>query len=182
MDTVTIIAIRIVNNNSILKTGIRLLLAKDLFILIISRGLNRTIQNNKTLKNTPTNIPISDGVILRRSPIKNDEYLAKPPSLDKITVPMAIEADENTPIMVSVEELLFLLTSEIIMARAIENNIIAHKGFPIPNMTPMAIPVKVEWPMASEKKASLLLTTMVLNSPKVGATNIMANKAFFMKA
>ena len=178
---VTITAISIVNKVSILNTSNLLLLARDLFILIITRGLNRINQNTNTAKNTPINIPISDGVMLRRSPIKKLEYLAKPPPLDRITVPSAIEADENTPIIVSVEDVLFLFTIEIIMARAMEKSIIAHKGFPIPNMTPMAIPVKVEWPMASEKKASLLLTTMVLKSPKVGATNKIAKRAFFIK-
>lgn len=181
IETVTIIAITMVNKVSIGNTGIRLLLANDLFILIITKGLKKIIQNSRTLKATMTSITISEGVILKRSPTKKLEYLANPPPLERITVPIATEADENTPIIVSVEDVLFLLTMEIIMARAMENRIIAHRGLPIPNMTPIAIPVKVEWPIASEKKAILLLTTIVLKSPKVGATNKMARKAFFIK-
>lgn len=181
MDTVTIIAITIVNRVSILNTDILLLLARDLFILIMTNWLNKTIQNNSTLKNTATSIPISEGVILSKSPIRKDEYLANPPPLERITVPMAIDADENTPIIVSVEDVLFLLTIDIRMARTRENKSMAHKGLPIPRITPIAIPVKVEWPIASEKKASLLLTTIVLKSPNVGATNKIAKNAFFIK-
>ena len=73
----------------------------------MTRGLNKIIQNNKTPIKTPNRIPISPGVILKRSPIKKEEYLTNPPSLDKITVPMAMDVDEKTPIMVSVEDVLF---------------------------------------------------------------------------
>ena len=180
MDTVTITAITMVKSISILNTGIRLLFARDLFILIITSGLNNTIQKIRTAINTPSKIVISDGVILKRSPIKKDEYFANPPPLERITVPMATDADEKTPIIVSVEDVLFLFTKEIATAKSSEKRIIAQRGFPIPKTTPIAIPVKVECPIASEKKAILLLTTIVLSSPNVGATNKIAKKAFFI--
>ena len=45
----------------------------------------------------------------------------------------------------------------------------------------MAIPVKAEWPNASEKNAILLFTTIVPKTANIGEINIMAINAFFIK-
>ena len=65
-------------------------------------------------------------------------------------------------------------------------NIIAYKIIDMlvsdmPKIVPTAIPVKAEWPKASEKKAILLLITIVPRIPNKGVIMIIASSAFFIK-
>ena len=83
--------------------------------------------------------------------------------------------------MVSAE--LFPLVFTVIMAKPKIrlNPTIATMGSFIPKSTPKAIPVRAEWPMASEKKDILLDTTKLPKVPKRGAATSTANRAFFIK-
>ena len=56
-----------------------------------------------------------------------------------------------------------------------------HMGSTKPKMAPMAMPVKAEWPRASEKKDIRLVTTMVDSSPNRGEMTSTASRAFFIK-
>ena len=89
--------------------------------------------------------------------------------------------DENTPMIVSVDEAPLFLIIVIAMAKQIENNVAPHIGFKPPKRIPRAIPVKAPWPKESAKKDILLLTTIVLRNPKRGVTINTASKAFFIK-
>jgi hypothetical protein len=50
-----------------------------------------------------------------------------------------------------------------------------------PSRVPMAMPVKAEWPSASEKKDMRLSTTMVDSRPNRGEMTSTASRAFFIK-
>ena len=52
-----------------------------------------------------------------------------------------------------------------------------RRGTAVPARVPTAIPVKAEWPRASEKKDILLSTTMVESRPKRGEITSTASKA-----
>ena len=55
--------------------------------------------------------------------------------------------------------------------------IAAHIGWARPHKAPMAMPVKAEWPKASEKKDIRLWTTMVERRPKRGEMTNTARRA-----
>ena len=57
----------------------------------------------------------------------------------------------------------------------------AQVGSAKPHRAPMAIPVKAEWPRASEKKDMRLWTTMVERMPNRGEMTSTASRAFFIK-
>ena len=69
------------------------------------------------------NVNISFLVIESTSPVKYPVYLENPPLADKITIPMAMPADEKTPIMVSAEETLDSIMVDIPSANMIANAI-----------------------------------------------------------
>ena len=69
----------------------------------------------------------------------------------------------------------------IAIAKTTENNTTPIKGLAVPNKVPIAIPAKAPCPKESEKKAILLLTTIVPSKPNNGITNKIAKKAFFIK-
>lgn len=57
----------------------------------------------------------------RISPIKYPEYFANPPFMDKITIPRAIPAEENMPIIVSDEDMPDSIMLEIPSEKMIAN-------------------------------------------------------------
>jgi hypothetical protein len=83
--------------------------------------------------------------------------------------------------MVSVDVVVEALTMDIPRASRIEKASMAHNGSDMPRMTPMAIPVSAECPRASEKKAILLLTTIVPKIPNMGVMSRIAKRAFCIK-
>ena len=56
-----------------------------------------------------------------------------------------------------------------------------QEGSDKPHKAPMAIPVKAEWPSASEKKDIRLWTTIVDSRPNRGVMTSTASRAFFIK-
>ena len=109
-------------------------------------------------------------------------FVKLPPSKVAMKMPKATAVLENTPIRVSAAWLLRLRTKENSSANATENNTAAQMGAPIPQILPMAIPVKAECPSASEKKLIRPVTTMVERMPKSGAISRTARSAFFIKS
>jgi hypothetical protein len=181
IEMVTMTAIRILKRISIRRTFKPRLRAKDEFILTSNNLLNINTQKSREPKATNISMISSLGLMLNMSPIRKREYLVNPPPRERITIPKATAVEENTPIIVSAEVVVEALTIDIPSARRMEKASIAHNGSRIPKTTPMAIPVKAEWPKASEKKAILLLTTMVPKRPNRGVTNKTANRAFCIK-
>ena len=59
--------------------------------------------------------------------------------------------DENTPMIVSVDEAPLFLIIVIAMAKQIENSVAPHIGFKPPKRMPKAIPVKAPCPKESAK-------------------------------
>ena len=57
----------------------------------------------------------------------------------------------------------------------------AQVGSLKPHSAPMAMPVKAEWPRASEKKDIRLCTTMVESRPNRGEMTSTASRACFIK-
>ena len=96
------------------------------------------------------------------------------------TNPKAIDIEENTPIIVSVEEVPLFLITVIAIAKQTENKVAPHIGSIPPKSIPRAIPVNAPCPNESAKKDILLLTTIVLNKPNSGVIIKIAIKAFFM--
>ena len=88
---------------SITCTFIPLALAKDTSVLIVINLLDNLHQISTVIINIINSINISLRVTLNISPTKYWEYLFIPPYLDKRTSPNAIDTDENTLIIVSVD-------------------------------------------------------------------------------
>lgn len=126
-------------------------------------------------------IKISDGSMLKMSPIKYFWYFLKFPPKLKSTIPKATAVDEKTPIIVSALDLPFIFTLMIKNPKSQENMSMLTVMFLIPKITPKAIPVSAECPIASEKNDILLETTLVPKIPKSGQAIKTARKAFFMK-
>jgi hypothetical protein len=59
-------------------------------------------------------------------------------------MPRATAVEENTPIIVSVEAVFASLTTRMAIVINTEKKSIDQIGFSIPNITPMAIPVRAE--------------------------------------
>ena len=127
-------------------------------------------------------IKISLGVTVKISPIRYEEYFENPPFLDNITIPIAIESDEKTLIIVSVDAVFVDLTFVIIRLKNMPKTSIDIKGFLSPKSTPKAIPVNALCPNASEKNAILLFTAIVPRNAKSGETIIVHKSAFFIKS
>ncbi len=151
------------------------------FKLAIINLLNDIDHTKITTSKAMAKYKISFGVMERISPIKYPEYFAKPPYAERITTPSAIPIEENTPIIVSDEEIFDSIMLEI----PSENNTAKPKReiaiLSTPSITPIAIPVNAQWPIASEKNDILLFTIIVPTSPNKGAIRIIAKKAFFIK-
>ena len=62
------------------------------------------------------------------------------------------------------------------------NTTAAAVGRAMPKMLPMAMPVKAEWPRASEKKLMRPVTIMVDMRPNRGAISKMASRALHRKS
>jgi hypothetical protein len=181
MDNITIRAIKTENKFSITLIFTPLLLAKLEFKLKECNLLKHVAKNTSVTAKMITNNPISFGVILNTSPTNKEEYFEKLPPLDNITRPIAVLVEENTEIIVSVDAVLFLLIKLSNNANTTANAMVEMFVSPIPRITPIAIPVKTEWPNASEKNASLLFTIIVPNIPNNGVITKTANNAFFIK-
>ena len=74
--------------------------------------------------------------------MRYEEYFENPPFFESITIPKAIDNDENTLIIVSVEAVFVDFTFVIIRLKNIPNANIDIIGFFNPKRTPIAIPVK----------------------------------------
>ena len=74
--------------------------------------------------------------------MRYDEYFAKPPLLESMTIPSAIDVDENT--LITVSEDVFVLLFTFLMARPniIPNMIMLIITFFVPSITPIAMPVR----------------------------------------
>ena len=138
-------------------------------------------QNIRIQTSTTASIPISAGDTDRMSPIKYLLYLVKllPPSV-ATKMPNATAVHENTPISVSAVWLLLWRTAEKSREKTIAKITANKVGSPNPQIHPIAIPVKAEWPSASEKKLMFPVTIMVDISPNKGAIISTASKAFCM--
>ena len=133
-------------------------------------------------RNIKNRYTISLRVILKISPTNRLEYLLKFPPRDKIARPMAIQQEENTEMIVSVDAVLLLLIQFNNNAKAIPKITMDRFVSGIPNTTPTAIPVKAECPSASEKNAILLLTIIVPNIPNNGVMISTAINALTIKS
>lgn len=116
------------------------------------------------------------------SPISRLLNLVKlPPPRVEMKMPRAMAVEEKTPMTVSLAILLFCCTRVNSRAKTTDSAT-AHQVLSArPQSAPMAMPVKAEWPRASEKKAIRCSTTMVLNSANRGEMTRMASRAFFIK-
>ena len=79
--------------------------------------------------------------------------------------PRATAVEENTPITVSLARAERRRTRLNSRANTTAKITAAQVGSLNPQMAPMAMPVKAEWPRASEKKDIRLWTTMVDSTP-----------------
>ena len=89
----------------------------------------------------------------RISPISRLEYFANFPPRARISSPAAIEVEENTDMIVSVDADPDCLIRQIRIAQTIPNTSIASRSFRRPRIMPRPMPVRAEWPSASEKNA-----------------------------
>ena len=84
-------------------------------------------------------------------------YLVKlPPPMVATKMPRATALLEKTPMTVSAAWLDRLRTQENSREKRMLKRTAAQSGAARPRMEPMAIPVKAEWPRASEKKQGVL--------------------------
>ena len=120
--------------------------------------------------------------MLKTSPTKRLEYLLKLPPRDKIARPIAIQQEEKTEIIVSVDAVLLLLIQFSNNAKTIPKITMDRFVSGIPHTTPTAIPVRAECPNASEKNAILLLTIIVPRMPNSGVIIRTARNAFLIKS
>ena len=97
-------------------------------------------------------------------------------------MPRATAAEEKTLMAVSLAMWVFWRTRVKSRAMTTAKTTAAPTGRVRPQRAPMAMPVKAEWPRASEKKAMRLSTTMVESRPKRGVTTRTARSAFFIKS
>ena len=65
-------------------------------------------------------------------------------------------------------------------ANTAANSTAIHRGSARPHRVPMAMPVKAEWPSASEKNDIRLVTTMVESKPNSGEITSTASRALRM--
>jgi hypothetical protein len=117
----------------------------------------------------------------RISPIIKFENLSRFPLIESKTIPNAIPAEENTPIIVSEDDFSLSVTYDIPRAKTIENIKTEKLELENPKTAPSEAPVRAQCPIASEKKAILLCTIIVPTSAKAGEINNIAKRAFFMK-
>ena len=94
---------------SVRKAATPRLLANDALIESTRSELNTSAQTRTTARKTKKSEPISSGEMERRSPIRYEEYLLKPPPRLMSMRPSAMPVDENTPMIVSVDALLRFL-------------------------------------------------------------------------
>ena len=97
-------------------------------------------------------------------------------------MPRATAAEEKTLMAVSLAMWVFCRMRVKSRAMTTAKITAAPTGWARPQMAPMAMPVKAEWPRASEKKAMRLSTTMVDSRPKRGVMTSTAKRAFFIKS
>ena len=96
-------------------------------------------------------------------------------------IPRATAVEENTPITVSLAMAVRRRTRLNSRANTRAKSTAAQVGSLKPHRAPMAMPVKAEWPRASEKKDIRLCTTMVDRMPNRGEMTSTASRAFFIK-
>ena len=92
--------------------------------LAIINLLNETTHTAKTIIRIIARACISFLLMDKISPIKYPEYFENPHLADNITIPSAIPAEENTPIIVSDEDIFDSIILDIPSANKIENPII----------------------------------------------------------
>ena len=126
---------------------------------------------------------IFPGVTDKISPTKKVLNLVKllPPMVDR-KIPSATAVEEKTPIMVSLARLVRSLTQVKSKAKQMASATAHQLGSAKPANVPAAMPVKAEWPRASEKKDIFFSTTMVERRPKRGEMTRIASSAFFIKS
>ena len=99
----------------------------------------------------------------------------------EMKMPSATAVEEKTPMTVSLASRVRRRTKLKSRAKTREKRTAAQVGSEKPQRAPMAMPVKAEWPRASEKKDIRLWTTMVDRMPNRGEMTSTASRAFFMK-
>ena len=146
-------------------------------------GLKEVTHRITTPRRMRASRPISPGATLRMSPMRRLLNLVKlcPPRVLR-KMPRATAAEEKTLMAVSLAMWVFWRMRVKSRAMTTAKTTAAPTGSARPHRAPMAMPVKAEWPRASEKKAMRLSTTMVDSRPKRGVTTSTASRAFFMKS
>ena len=96
-------------------------------------------------------------------------------------IPSATAVEENTPMTVSLARADRRRTRLNSRAKTTAKITAARVGRSKPQMAPMAMPVKAEWPRASEKKDIRLWTTIVDRIPNRGVMTSTASRACFIK-
>ncbi len=182
IEITTTAAITRVKTSSVRFGFIPLLRAIERFMLTMNNLLKSKNQIISTDADTISSISRSAPEMDRMSPMRYEVYLPKPPPLESITMPAATAVEVSAPIVVSVEAWVYLLITITEIENNMEKTSIDHTGSEMPRSTPSAIPVKEEWPSESEKKAILLLTTIVPSRPRSGDIIKTAANAFFMKS
>ena len=135
----------------------------------------------RTPSSTSASLPISPGVTERMSPMRYLLNFVKllPPSV-AMKMPRATAVEEKTPMIVSADCRDRLRTNENRSANKTARPTAQPIGCTAPHRTPTAMPVKPEWPSASEKKLIRPVTIIVERWPKSGAIMRTASSAFFI--
>ena len=145
--------------------------------------MENSTHSTRTATNVSASIPISPGETDKMSPMRYLLYLVKlPPPRVATKMPRATALLEKTPMRVSAAWLERLLTKENSSAKTTLNRMAAQMGAAMPQMAPMAMPVKAECPRASEKKLIRPVTIIVDIRPNRGAISSSASRAFFIKS
>ena len=127
--------------------------ARKLSTLVSSRELYSSAQKARVPMSASSSQRRSPGVTARISPISREEYFANLPPRARISRPAATEVEEKTEMTVSAEAEPDCLITQMRIAQIMPKTSMATRSFRRPRMIPRPMPVRAEWPRASEKKA-----------------------------
>ena len=181
MASITATATSTTKAHSVRRVRTPRLRAREALMLDSRRLLYMTTHRTIPMTSAQRSSPRSEGVTASTSPMSREEYLANPPPRERISSPAAMEVEENTLMMVSVEAEPVCLMRQMRMAHTTPNTSMLTRSLLTPSTMPRPMPVRALWPSASEKKAICWLTAMVPNSPSRGVSSRMASSAFFIK-
>ena len=181
MESMTASATSTTKPHSISRVRMPLDRARKGSTLVISSALYRRNHRISVTPSASSRYSWSCGATARMSPISSEEYFANCPPRARISRPAAMEVEEKTEMMVSVEAEPDCLIRQIRIAHTTPKISMASRSFRRPRMIPRPMPVSAECPSASEKKAIWWFTAIVPSRPSIGVSSSTASRAFFMK-